>query len=392
MVLNRSTAPKKVSILGSTGSIGTSTVDLLLRNPDDFKVIALTGNSNVKLLAEQARLLKPEFVCVADPQNYAALKDELSDLNIEIGAGEGAVIEAAQRDADWVMASIVGAAGLAPTLEAVKRGITVGLANKESLVCAGDLMMECVSQHNATLLPVDSEHNAIFQVLDFDKPESIEKIILTASGGPFRTFSLDDMQIVTPEQAVAHPNWSMGAKISVDSASMMNKGLELIEAYHLFPVAEQYIDILVHPQSVVHSMVSYVDGSVLAQLGSPDMRTPIAYALAWPERMSAPSPKLDLAEIAQLNFERPDTERFPALRLAREALQTGKSAPCVLNAANEEAVSAFLKRQIGFLDIPAVVEETLSQFDHQSMASIDDVLWADKKARQMALHAIEKSR
>jgi 1-deoxy-D-xylulose-5-phosphate reductoisomerase len=392
MVLSHSTAPKKVSILGSTGSIGTSTVDLLLRNPDRFDVVALTGNSNVKLLAEQARLLQPEFVCVADPKNYTALKEELSGLNIEIGAGEFAVIEAAQRNVEWVMASIVGAAGLAPTLEAVKRGATVGLANKESLVCAGDLMMECVTQHGATLLPVDSEHNAIFQVLDFNKPDSIEKIILTASGGPFRTFSLDDMQIVTPEQAVAHPNWSMGAKISVDSASMMNKGLELIEAYHLFPVEERNIEILVHPQSVIHSMVSYVDGSVLAQLGSPDMRTPIAYALAWPERMAAPSPKLDLAEIAQLNFERPDTERFPALRLAREALQAGKSAPCVLNAANEESVSAFLKRQIGFLDIPALVEETLSQFDHQSMSSIDDVLTVDRKARRMALHAIEKNR
>lgn len=392
MVLDPSAPPKKVSILGSTGSIGTSTVDLLLRSPDSFDVVALSGNSNVKLLAQQARLLKPEFVCVANPDNYAALKDELSGLDIEVGAGECAVIEAAQRNAEWVMASIVGAAGLAPTLEAVKRGATVGLANKESLVCAGDLMMDCVQQHGATLLPVDSEHNAIFQVLDFDKPDSIEKIILTASGGPFRTFSLDDMQIVTPEQAVAHPNWSMGAKISVDSASMMNKGLELIEAYHLFPVEERNIEILVHPQSVIHSMVSYVDGSVLAQLGSPDMRTPIAYALAWPHRMPAPSPKLDLAEIAQLNFERPDTERFPALRLAREALKQGLSAPCVLNAANEEAVSAFLKRQIGFLDIPAIVETTLSQFDHQSMATIEDVLRADKKARQMALHAIEKNR
>lgn len=392
MVLDPSAPPKKVSILGSTGSIGTSTVDLLLRSPDSFDVVALSGNSNVKLLAQQARLLKPEFVCVANPDNYAALKDELSGLDIEVGAGECAVIEAAQRNAEWVMASIVGAAGLAPTLEAVKRGATVGLANKESLVCAGDLMMDCVQQHGATLLPVDSEHNAIFQVLDFDKPDSIEKIILTASGGPFRTFSLDDMQIVTPEQAVAHPNWSMGAKISVDSASMMNKGLELIEAYHLFPVEEGNIEILVHPQSVIHSMVSYVDGSVLAQLGSPDMRTPIAYALAWPHRMPAPSPKLDLAEIAQLNFERPDTERFPALRLAREALKQGLSAPCVLNAANEEAVSAFLKRQIGFLDIPAIVETTLSQFDHQSMATIEDVLRADKKARQMALHAIEKNR
>ncbi|NVK18126.1 MAG: 1-deoxy-D-xylulose-5-phosphate reductoisomerase [Methylocystaceae bacterium] len=394
MVLNvqklPSTAPKTVSILGSTGSIGTSTVDLLLRNPDKFNVVALSGNSNVDLLAKQARALDAEYVCVADAENYQPLKEALSGTNIEIGAGPNAILEAAQRQADWVMASIVGSAGLAPTLEAVKRGACIGLANKESLVCAGDLMMGCVTQHGATLLPVDSEHNAIFQVLDFDRPEGIEKITLTASGGPFRTFSKDQMQTVTPQQAVAHPNWSMGAKISVDSASMMNKGLELIEAYHLFPVEEENIDILVHPQSVIHSMVSYVDGSVLAQLGSPDMRTPIAYTLAWPERMEAPSPKLNLAEIAQLNFERPDLERFPCLRLARESLQQGKSAPAVLNAANEEAVSSFLEGLIGFLDIPAVVEEVLERFEHQNLETIEDVLHVDKKARIFARQSIEK--
>ncbi|MDV7338866.1 1-deoxy-D-xylulose-5-phosphate reductoisomerase [Terasakiella sp. A23] len=384
------TQPKSISILGSTGSIGTSTVDLLLREPEKFNVTALSGNSNVELLAEQAKKLNAQFACVANPDNYAALKEALAGTNIEVGAGEQAVLQAAQMDADWVMASIVGSAGLAPTLEAVKRGATVGLANKESLVCAGELMMDYVSHHGATLLPVDSEHNAIFQVLDFDRPEGIDKITLTASGGPFRTFSLDEMQNVTPKQAVAHPNWSMGAKISIDSASMMNKGLELIEAYHLFPVGEDQIDVLVHPQSVIHSMVSYIDGSVLAQLGSPDMRTPIAYALAWPERMAAPSPKLDLAKIAQLNFEAPDLQRFPALRLAREALQLGKSAPCVLNAANEIAVSAFLNERIGFLHIPAIVEEVLSLYQHENMNSIDDVIETDKKARQLTLQSIEK--
>ncbi|SCA55026.1 1-deoxy-D-xylulose 5-phosphate reductoisomerase [Candidatus Terasakiella magnetica] len=381
---------KSISILGSTGSIGTSTIDLISKNPDQFNVVSLTGNSNIELLAKQAKDLKADFVCSANGDNYQVLKEALSGTDIEVGAGESAVLEAAQRDAQWVMASIVGAAGLAPTFEAIKRGATIGLANKESLVCAGDLMMQAVKDHGATLLPVDSEHNAIFQVLDFDRPEGIDKIILTASGGPFRTSSLDKMSKVTPKEAVAHPNWSMGAKISVDSASMMNKGLELIEAFHLFPVEEKNIDVLVHPQSVIHSMVSYIDGSVLAQLGSPDMRTPIAYALAWPQRMKAPSAKLNLAEIAQLNFEEPDLERFPALRLAREALQTGKSAPCVLNGVNEIAVSAFLNNQIGFLDIPSTVEAILSKYEHHELETIEQVIEADKKARQLALQAIEK--
>jgi len=381
---------KSISILGSTGSIGCNTIDLVLRNPDSFNIIALTGNDNVALLAEQARQLQPEFVAVANPDNYHKLKDALATTDIEIGAGDDAIAEAARRNADWVMAAIVGSAGLAPTLEAVRRGATIGLANKESLVCAGDLMMQAVQEHGATLLPVDSEHNAIFQVLETKDPQAIEKIILTASGGPFRDKSIEDIRKATPAQAVAHPNWSMGAKISVDSASMMNKGLELIEAFHLFPVTEEQIDILVHPQSVVHSMVSYIDGSVLAQLGTPDMRTPIAYALGWPERMSAPSPKLDLAEVAQLNFEKPDTVRFPALKLAREALKQGQSAPAVLNAANEEAVSAFLCEKISFGDIPCIVEEVLGAFDHSRHTCIEDVLSSDKKARISALQAIEK--
>lgn len=381
---------KSISILGSTGSIGCSTVDLLLRQPDDFNVIALTGNSNVQLLAEQARKLNAEFACVANPDNYSALKDALSGTSIEVAAGPEAIVEAAKRETDFVMASIVGSAGLAPTLAAVQRGATIGLANKESLVCAGELMMQGVTEHGATLLPVDSEHNAIFQVLDFDRPENIEKLILTASGGPFRQFSLAEMANVTPEQAVAHPNWDMGAKISIDSASMMNKGLELIEAFHLFPVREDQIEILVHPQSVIHSMVSYIDGSVLAQLGSPDMRTPIAYALAWPDRMISPSPKLDLAKTAQLNFETPDEIRFPALKLAREALKFGKSAPAVLNSANEESVQAFLDRKISFLDIPAIVEEVISSFPHQALNSIDDVIQLDALTREKARLSIDK--
>jgi len=294
------------------------------------------------------------------------------------------VVEAAQRPADWVMASIVGAAGLAPTLAAIRRGAVVGLANKECLVCAGSLMMAEVAAHGATLLPVDSEHSAIFQVLEAHQPETVEKIVLTASGGPFRQRSLAEMAAMTPEQAVAHPNWSMGAKISVDSATMMNKGLELIEAHHLFAMPEERIDIVVHPQSVIHSMVAYVDGSVLAQLGSPDMRTPIAYALGWPKRIYAPAPRLDLAAIGQLTFEAPDPERFPALRLARRALQSGGSAPTVMNAANEVAVQAFLSRGIGFLDIARVVEQTMDAIEPAPPSSIDDVLAQDLRARECA--------
>ncbi|MGB1027530.1 MAG: 1-deoxy-D-xylulose-5-phosphate reductoisomerase, partial [Rhodospirillaceae bacterium] len=308
-------APRRISILGSTGSIGTSTIDLIERNPDHYQVVALTANRNVKDLAAQAKALRAEVAVVADPSALADLQDALAGTGIEAAAGPEAVIEAASRDAEFLMAAIVGAAGLAPTLAGVAKGITIGLANKECLVCAGDLFMADVARHGATLLPVDSEHNAIFQVFDRDRPKGIEKIILTASGGPFRTWTREAMAAATPEQAVAHPNWSMGAKISVDSASMFNKGLEFIEAHYLFDLPPDRIDILVHPQSVIHSMVSYVDGSVLAQLGSPDMRTPIAYCMAWPERMDAPVKRLDLGEIARLDFETPDETRFPAIRV-----------------------------------------------------------------------------
>jgi len=379
-----------VTILGSTGSIGCNTVELVEARPDLYRVEALTANCRVDILADQARRLRPNLAVVADESAYGVLKDALAGTGIAVAAGAAAVVEAAQLPADWVMASIVGAAGLAPTLAAVRRGAFIGLANKECLVCAGALMTAEVAAHGATLLPVDSEHSAIFQVLDAAQPEAVEKIILTASGGPFRQRTRDEMAAMTPEQAVAHPNWSMGAKISVDSASMMNKGLELIEAHHLFAVPEDRIDIVVHPQSVIHSMVSYVDGSVLAQLGSPDMRTPIAYALGWPKRIHAPAPRLDLAAIGQLTFETPDAERFPALRLARAALQTGGSAPTVLNAANEVAVQAFLGRRIGFLQIAAVVEATLEKVDPLLPSSIDDVLAQDARARRCTASIIEQ--
>lgn len=376
--------PKSVTVLGSTGSIGCSTVDLLEREPGAYRVEALTGNRNVKLLAEQALKLRPRFVATADADRYDELKDLLAGTGIEVAAGEAAVVEAARRPADWVMAAIVGAAGLKPTLAAAERGVTIALANKECLVCAGDLMMAEVARHGATLLPVDSEHNAIFQVMDFEQKHRIDRIILTASGGPFRTFSREQMAAVTPAQAVAHPNWDMGAKISVDSATMFNKGLELIEAYHLFGLPPEQIDILVHPQSVVHSLVAYVDGSVLAQLGSPDMRTPISYTLAWPQRMAAPAKRLDLAGIGQLTFEAPDIERFPALRLARHALQTGGAAPTIFNAANEIAVQAFLSGGIGFLDIARVVEDTLGAIANTALERLADVFDADRRARDVA--------
>ncbi|MEC8725951.1 MAG: 1-deoxy-D-xylulose-5-phosphate reductoisomerase [Pseudomonadota bacterium] len=376
---------RRVTILGSTGSIGTNTIDLIERDPEAFQVEALTAFRSVDTIAEQARRLSARFVAIGDPDKYSDLKLAVSGLDVEIAAGPEGILEAAARDADWIMAGIVGAAGLGPSLEAVRQGTVVAFANKECLVCAGDLMLQEISHSGATLLPVDSEHNAIFQVFEFDRRESVEKIILTASGGPFRTLSKQELGNVTPAQAVVHPNWDMGSKISVDSATMMNKGLELIEAYYLFGVPEERIEIFVHPQSIVHSMVSYVDGSVLAQLGSPDMRTPISYTLAWPNRMKAPTPSLGLKDIATLTFEAPDPDRFPALGLARTALKTGGSAPTILNAANEEAVAAFLAEKAGFLDIPRVVEGTLEKMPPVTIGTIDDVLAVDAEARRVAL-------
>lgn len=385
------TAPtsRRVTILGSTGSVGRSTIDLVMREPERFPVEALTAQSNVALLAEQAMQVKAKLAVIGDETLLAELRQRLAGSGIETAAGAGAIVEAAARSAEWVMAAIVGAAGLEPTLAAVRRGALVALANKESLVCAGELVMREAALHGATILPVDSEHNAIFQVFDFDAPESIDRVILTASGGPFRTLNLSEMREVTPAQAIAHPVWSMGAKISVDSATLMNKGLEMIEASFLFPVPESRIEVLIHPQSVIHSLVSYVDGSVLAQLGTPDMRTPIAVALAWPGRMATPATRLDLAAIAKLTFEVPDFARFPALNLTRQALQTGGAAPTILNAANEVAVDAFLNGRIGFLDITRIVEQTLARVQYGALTDLAAVREADGAARRYAGHLID---
>lgn len=383
---------KSVTVLGSTGSIGCSTLDLIAHNRDRFELTALTAHRNVEGLIEQARRLKPHLAVIADETHYATLRDALAGTGTEVAAGAGAVIEAAERPADWVMAGIVGAAGLAPTLAAVRRGACVALANKECLVSAGPLFLAEVEQAGATLLPVDSEHNAIFQVLETDRLDAVDKIILTASGGPFRTWTLEEMARATPTQAVAHPRWDMGAKISVDSATLMNKGLELIEAHYLFPVGEPRLDVVVHPESIIHSLVAYVDGSVLAQLGSPDMRTPISYALAWPERMKTPAARLDLAQIAQLTFQAPDNKRFPALSLARQALCAGCGAPTALNAANEIAVEAFLKGRIGFLDIVAASQAVLETGigGDNSLADLETVYEIDRIARIRAEEWVQK--
>jgi 1-deoxy-D-xylulose-5-phosphate reductoisomerase len=375
---------RRVSILGSTGSVGRNTVSLVEAEPGRYAVEALTANHNVELLADQAKRLRAKLAVVADERRYRALKEALSGSGIEAAAGASALVEAAMLPADWVMAAIVGAAGLASTLAAVRRGALVALANKETLVCAGAMVTAEVKRYGARLLPADSEHNAIFQVFDQDRRHAIERIILTASGGPFRERTLAEMERMTPEQAVAHPNWRMGAKISVDSATMMNKGLEVIEAHYLFDLPSERIDVVVHPQSVVHGMVCYSDGSVLAQLGSPDMRTPIASTLGWPDRVAAPSPRLDFTALAKLTFEPPDPLRFPALRLAREALADGGTAPTVLNAANEVAVAAFLEGRIGFLDIAQAVERTLSALPARPLASLDDVVATDLEARRIA--------
>jgi 1-deoxy-D-xylulose-5-phosphate reductoisomerase len=375
---------RSVTVLGATGSIGCNTLDLIGRSPERFRVEALTGNANVELLIKQARTFSPKLVVIGEQSKYAALKSGLAGTGIEVAAGASALIEAAARPADFVMAGIVGIAGLAPTLTAARRGAIVGLANKECLVCAGDFLVAEMKRGGAELIPVDSEHNAIFQVFDFDAHSGVEKLILTASGGPFRSYDRAAMEKVTPAQAVAHPNWDMGAKISVDSATMMNKGLELIEAYYLFPVEEPQIEILVHPQSVVHSLVAYVDGSVLAQMGTPDMRTPISYALGWPHRMPTPSPRLALEKIGNLTFEAPDITRFPALRIARDALRAGGAAPIILNAANEVAVRCFLEGALGFLGIADVVEKVLNESNAAAPACIEDVAEIDSAARRLA--------
>jgi 1-deoxy-D-xylulose-5-phosphate reductoisomerase len=379
--------PRHVTILGSTGSVGQSTVDLIARDPGQYRVEALVARSSVELLAEQARLLRARLAVVADPYRYRELKEALAGSPVEVAAGPEAVIEAAARPAEWVMAAIVGFAGLAPTLAAARRGAMVALANKEALVCAGRLLIEAIERSGGMLLPVDSEHNAIFQVFEPRQRDAIDRLILTASGGPFRNWSLADMADVTPAQALAHPNWDMGAKISVDSATMMNKGLELIEAHLLFGLPNAQIDIVVHPQSVIHSMVAYRDGSVLAQLGTADMRVPISHALGWPSRIDGPAARLDFAGLSALTFERPDSGRFPSLRLAREALGSGGLAPIVLNAANEAAVEAFLAKRIRFLDIARIVEDVMGACGRLSgpVISLQQVEAVDAEARRKAM-------
>jgi len=382
---------RKIAILGATGSIGKSTLDLVERSPDRFEVLAVSAATNVEALADIARRTGAKLAVVAEREQLGKLQQALGGTDCQAGAGEDALLEVARSEADLVIAAIVGCAGLRPVMAAVEAGKTVALANKEALVTAGALMTDAAARHGATLLPVDSEHNAIFQCLAGSNLQDISRLILTASGGPFRTASAETMASATPAQAVAHPNWSMGAKISVDSATLMNKGLELIEAHYLFGLPSHRIDILIHPQSVIHSLVEFVDGSVLAQLGSPDMRIPISYALAWPERMETPAQRLDLAAIARLDFEEPDAQRFPALRLTREALERGGSAPIVLNAANEVAVARFLAGAIRFADIASIVEETLQQAEIVNPQSIEQVLEIDRMTRDQVESVIKAS-
>jgi 1-deoxy-D-xylulose-5-phosphate reductoisomerase len=390
-------AARTVTVLGSTGSVGESTLDLLDQAGADVEVIALTGGRNVARLAEQAKRWRPRVVVIEDERLLPELRERLNGSNIGATAGAAAISEAAAMGADWVMSSIVGSAGLAPTLAAARTGSVIALANKESLICAGPALLATAKAAGGGVIPVDSEHSAIFQVLQPVANDRISKLILTASGGPFRGWTREAMAGATVEQAVAHPNWSMGRKISVDSAQMMNKGLEMIEASYLFDMPPERIDVLIHPQSVVHSLVEYADGSTLAQLGPPDMRTPIACAWAWPDRIAWPAPKLDLAAIGQLTFEAPDEIRFPALAMARNALSAGGGAPAAMNAANEVGVAAFLDRQIGFLDIAALVAETLDALDGTgdlaANGEADPLEWAmtiDAGARRVAAQVLSR--
>ena len=381
--------PRTVTLLGATGSIGSSTADLLRRDPDRYAVEAVTAHRDASALSRLARELNARFAAVADPAAYSDLKSELAGSGIEAAAGVAAIIEAAQRPADWVMAAITGAASLAPTLAAAERGATVALANKECLVCAGALFMRRAAAKGATVLPVDSEHNAIFQALSAGRREDIRRIVLTASGGPFRTRPLEAIRKVTVEQALKHPTWSMGPKVTIDSATLMNKGLELIEAHHLFALGPDELDVLVHPQSIVHGLVEFRDGSVIAQLGSPDMRIPISHCLAWPIRMGTPAPRLDLAQLGSLSFEEPDLRRFPALAIARRALAAGGAAPTVLNAANEVGVHEFVSGRLSFCGIPALVEATLDATQRRGEtaepASVEEALGIDHNARRLAM-------
>jgi 1-deoxy-D-xylulose-5-phosphate reductoisomerase len=382
---------RTVTVLGSTGSIGLSTLDVIsharnIYGAHTMPVEALTAHSNVEVLAQQARSIRPKLAVIGEESLYGSLKAALSGSGIEVAAGRASVIAAAARPSDAVMVAIMGAAALEPALAAVRRGATIALANKECIVAAGNVFHHALKNSAAQVIPVDSEHNAVFQVLNGEGAQEVEKVTLTASGGPFRDWTLEQMAVSTVEQAIAHPNWSMGAKISVDSATLMNKGLELIEAHFLFGLPVSKLDVVIHPQSIVHCLVSYSDGSTLAHLSSPDMRTPIAHALAWPRRMASPSKRLDLAQVGQLTFRAPDHERFRCLGIAVDCMRTGGMAPTILNAANEIAVDAFLNRRIGFLDIPRVVESALSDSPHANAAvdTLEGVLAVDARARELA--------
>ncbi len=379
---------RSITILGATGSIGASTLDLIKRAPHHYRVESVSARKNASALGKIAREIGARHAVVSDPAAYRDLKDALSGSGVEAAAGEDALVEAAQRPADWVMAAISGSAGLKPTLAAIERGATVALANKECLVCAGSLFMRRAASKGATVLPVDSEHNAVFQALGAGNRADLKRAILTASGGPFRTWSKEAIRAATPEQALRHPNWSMGPKVTINSATLMNKGLEIIEAHHLFALKSNEIDVLVHPQSIVHGLVEFRDGSVVAQLGSPDMRIPIAHCLAWPRRIDGPAARLDLAALRQLTFEEPDLDRFPALALARRALEMGGAATTVLNAADEVAVSEFIAGKITFPAITALVEATLDAAAGRGLLAeptgIEAALGVDHVARSLA--------
>ena len=381
---------KKITIYGSTGSVGNSTLDIYEKHNDKFELVGLTVNKNYEKLLEQVKKYKPKVVAIKNESAYQKFKKENNDLDLIILGGDQCLIDILDFRPDLIIASIVGSAGLLPVIKAAELGINIGLANKESLVCSGEILKSIVRVNNVKLLPIDSEHNAIFQVFENSNKNEIEKIILTASGGPFIGLKRHELKCIKPEEAISHPNWNMGRKISVDSATLMNKGLEFIEAYYLFDMKINQIDVLIHPQSIVHSCVQYSDGSVLAQLGTPDMRTPIAYAMGYPERISAPIKKLNLAEISDLSFSKPDHDTFPALNLAINALKVGKNAPTILNAANEIAVEAFLKKSIPFLSITKIVDLTLNKANICELESVDEIISEDIKARQIALDFLAK--
>ena len=381
---------KKVTIFGSTGSIGDSTLDILNLHKDRFELVGLTINKNYKKLINQIITYKPKVVAIRDETAYRAFKKEYTDSSIKVLSGKDCLVDILDYDVDFIMASIVGSAGLPPVIKAAEKGIDIGLANKESLVCAGNILKKILNKTNSNLLPIDSEHNAIFQVFETSNQDQIEKIILTASGGPFFNKTYKDLTNITPEQAIEHPNWKMGRKISVDSATLMNKGLEFIEAHYLFDMPTDKIEVIIHPQSIVHSCVEYKDGSILSQLGTPDMRTPIAYALSYPRRTNASVQKLDLTKLSQLTFFKPDHESFPSLNLAISSLKLGRSAPTVLNAANEIAVEAFLNKRIPFLSISKVVDLTLNKSNICEMNNLDDVLQIDEESRKISESMIEK--